>query len=421
MLATVVEKHRTRVPLLLDPTSCAYPKAVPGFELRTSDMRGERVTATSPTHVGFTRKCSRLSDEIDVPVRGNVQDRRDNSIDHLLKEYGDVTTGQGSKALICILLTKLNIHLLLEHAFLNLPGYSSTATQMQPPTPTFTSVEWVEQEKSEQLRENQNGQRNPGPRKVRTNRMAIERLADPDVRRTYKNRLLESLPNAPPSDVNSYWDETAASLHSAGNFACGTTQPGALKHWISDRTVALLKSRRNIPAGPEHNPDGDHVILTLPGWRHYKIWLPTDVSGVLVVSFYPDFLSECLEIALPQSLKVTPSVAPAKKTVKLHNNRLDSFIFCQVFATGLFIRKHQPHCYRLVDREAKIPYESCLQKLNIHLLLEHVFLKFPGYYLTVTQMQASATRRLHKFRNRSHFLRDTKRSYDKHITRMPHQ
>ncbi|KER26360.1 hypothetical protein T265_06405 [Opisthorchis viverrini] len=48
--------------------------------------------------------------------------------------------------------------------------------------------------------------------------------------------------------------EIAASLHSAGNFACSTTRPGALKHWISDRTVALLKSRRNIPAGPEHNP-----------------------------------------------------------------------------------------------------------------------------------------------------------------------
>ncbi|GAA56659.1 ATP-binding cassette transporter [Clonorchis sinensis] len=91
------------------------------------------------------------------------------------------------------------------------------------------------------------------PRKVRTNRLATERLADPDVRRTYQNRLLGSLPNAPPSDVNAYWDEIATSLHSAGNFACDTAPPGALKHWISDRTVALLKSRRNIPAGPEHN------------------------------------------------------------------------------------------------------------------------------------------------------------------------
>ncbi|KER22536.1 hypothetical protein T265_09401 [Opisthorchis viverrini] len=94
----------------------------------------------------------------------------------------------------------------------------------------------------------------PGSRKVRTNRTATERLADPDVRRTYKNRILEFLPSAPPSDVNSYWDEIATSLHSAGNFACGTTHPGALKHRISDRTLALLKSRRNIPAGPEHNP-----------------------------------------------------------------------------------------------------------------------------------------------------------------------
>ncbi|KER28203.1 hypothetical protein T265_13624, partial [Opisthorchis viverrini] len=43
-------------------------------------------------------------------------------------------------------------------------------------------------------------------------------------------------------------------------------------------------------------PDGDRVILTVPGWIHYKIWLPTDVSGVPVVSFYPYCLSECLEV-----------------------------------------------------------------------------------------------------------------------------
>ncbi|KER31033.1 hypothetical protein T265_02706 [Opisthorchis viverrini] len=62
----------------------------------------------------------------------------------------------------------------------------------------------------------------PGPRKVRTNRMATRRLADPDVRQTYKNRLLESLPSAPPSNVNSYWDEIATSLLRAGNFAWKT-------------------------------------------------------------------------------------------------------------------------------------------------------------------------------------------------------
>ncbi|GAA56249.1 ankyrin repeat and MYND domain-containing protein 2 [Clonorchis sinensis] len=81
-----------------------------------------------------------------------------------------------------------------------------------------------------------------GLRKVRTNRLAIERPTDPSVRRNYQNRLIESLPNAPPSHVN----KIDTSLHSAGNFACGTGPPGALKHWISGRKVALFKCRHDI-------------------------------------------------------------------------------------------------------------------------------------------------------------------------------
>ncbi|KAG5441253.1 hypothetical protein CSKR_102470 [Clonorchis sinensis] len=41
------------------------------------------------------------------------------------------TIEQGSKTLICISFTKLNIHLLLERVCLNFSGYSLTATQMQ--------------------------------------------------------------------------------------------------------------------------------------------------------------------------------------------------------------------------------------------------------------------------------------------------
>ncbi|KAG5452885.1 hypothetical protein CSKR_107430, partial [Clonorchis sinensis] len=52
-------------------------------------------------------------------------------------------------------------------------------------------------------------------------------------------------------------------------------------------------------------------------------------------------------------------------------------------------------------------------KLNIHLLLERAFLNFSGDSLTVTQMQANATKSLHKFRNRSHFSRDATRIYEK--------
>ncbi|KAG5446780.1 hypothetical protein CSKR_105551, partial [Clonorchis sinensis] len=52
-------------------------------------------------------------------------------------------------------------------------------------------------------------------------------------------------------------------------------------------------------------------------------------------------------------------------------------------------------------------------KLNIDRLFERVFLNFLGYLLTVTQMQANATKPFHKFRNRSHFSRDAKRIYEK--------
>ncbi|KER26985.1 hypothetical protein T265_05891 [Opisthorchis viverrini] len=56
-------------------------------------------------------------------------------------------------------------------------------------------------------------------------------------------------------------------------------------------------------------------ILTVPGWRHYKIWLPADVSGVLVVSLYPDCL-KCWELyeaargGEPESRELTLTMFP---------------------------------------------------------------------------------------------------------------
>ncbi|KAG5442309.1 hypothetical protein CSKR_109875 [Clonorchis sinensis] len=44
-------EHWNRVSLLLELTSSAYSKAVPRFELGTSDNRGELVTNTPPAHV----------------------------------------------------------------------------------------------------------------------------------------------------------------------------------------------------------------------------------------------------------------------------------------------------------------------------------------------------------------------------------
>ncbi|KER25413.1 hypothetical protein T265_07152 [Opisthorchis viverrini] len=88
--------------------------------------------------------------------------------------------------------------------------------------------------------------------KVRTNGLATERLADPNVRRMY-HRLLESLPTPPPLNVNTWWNEIVTPLYNVKSFACGTVPPGPLKHWISQRTLALLKSPRKTVAGLEHN------------------------------------------------------------------------------------------------------------------------------------------------------------------------
>ncbi|KAG5446459.1 hypothetical protein CSKR_105827 [Clonorchis sinensis] len=69
--------------------------------------------------------------------------------------------------------------------------------------------------------------------------------------------------------------------------------------------------------------------------------------------------------------------------------------------------------FRTIEQGSKTLICIPFTKLNIHLLLERVFLNFSGYSLTVTQIQANATKRLHQFRNRSHFLRDAKRIYEK--------
>ncbi|KAG5448222.1 hypothetical protein CSKR_105722 [Clonorchis sinensis] len=73
----------------------------------------------------------------------------------------------------------------------------------------------------------------------------------------------------------------------------------------------------------------------------------------------------------------------------------------------------EDHSLQTIGQGSKTLICISFTKLNIHLLLECVFLNFSEYSLTVTQMQANATKRLHKVRNRSHFSRDAKRIYEK--------
>ncbi|GAA57294.1 COBW domain-containing protein 1 [Clonorchis sinensis] len=92
-----------------------------------------------------------------------------------------------------------------------------------------------------------------GVRKTRTPRLAIEKLVDPEVKRNYQNQLVECLPDGTVSDINGHWEKISKALLKVGTSVCGTTQPTSFKHWISDRTVSLLETRRQIPPGRHHN------------------------------------------------------------------------------------------------------------------------------------------------------------------------
>ncbi|GAA48060.1 trimeric intracellular cation channel type B-A [Clonorchis sinensis] len=56
-----------------------------------------------------------------------------------------------------------------------------------------------------------------------------------------------------PLSENQLFLAVAAIFVYLRSFACGAALSSPLKHWISDRTVALLKSQRNISTGPERN------------------------------------------------------------------------------------------------------------------------------------------------------------------------
>ncbi|GAA57354.1 ATP-binding cassette transporter [Clonorchis sinensis] len=89
--------------------------------------------------------------------------------------------------------------------------------------------------------------------KTRTPRLAIEKLLDPEVKRNHQNQLVECLPDGTVSDMNAHWEKISKALLKVGTSVCGTTQPTSFKHWISDRTVSLLETRRQIPPGRHHN------------------------------------------------------------------------------------------------------------------------------------------------------------------------
>ncbi|KAG5451149.1 hypothetical protein CSKR_102682 [Clonorchis sinensis] len=85
----------------------------------------------------------------------------------------------------------------------------------------------------------------------------------------------------------------------------------------------------------------------------------------------------------------------------------------KAFAEELFIREAPTYQSQTIGQGSKTLICISLTKLNFHFLLERDFPNFSRYPLTVTQMQANATKRPHKFLNRSHFSREAMRIYEK--------
>jgi hypothetical protein len=92
-----------------------------------------------------------------------------------------------------------------------------------------------------------------GQRKLRMPRLATEKLKNPNTKQLYQDRLLQTLPTVQCPDINSHWKTISTALLEAGEASCGRIQTLSSKHWISDKTVALLDSRKRIPYGREHN------------------------------------------------------------------------------------------------------------------------------------------------------------------------
>ncbi|KER21323.1 hypothetical protein T265_15116, partial [Opisthorchis viverrini] len=95
------------------------------------------------------------------------------------------------------------------------------------------------------------------------------------------------------------------------------------------------------------------------------------------------------------------------------NSRYHTGSNLRAVAADLFIRETSTGQLRTIGQRSKTLICILFTKTRYNLLLERVFLIFPGYSLTATQMQADATKRIPKFRYRSHFSRFAKPIYEK--------
>ncbi|CAH8611999.1 unnamed protein product [Dicrocoelium dendriticum] len=92
-----------------------------------------------------------------------------------------------------------------------------------------------------------------GRRTKRLLKLATEKLSQPSVRQAYQDARRTELSLSSPNDTELQWNKITATMHGAGACACGTIHRHRTSHWISERSVNLLESRRYLSAGCARN------------------------------------------------------------------------------------------------------------------------------------------------------------------------
>ena len=92
-----------------------------------------------------------------------------------------------------------------------------------------------------------------GKKVLCSQRIAVNKLRNPEIKMQFQRKLEQQLPTALSCDVNECWKAISETVREVGTSVCGFIRKEKTKHWISDETVALLDSRKNLPCGSQYS------------------------------------------------------------------------------------------------------------------------------------------------------------------------
>ncbi|MGL5799640.1 MAG: endonuclease/exonuclease/phosphatase family protein, partial [Plesiomonas sp.] len=89
----------------------------------------------------------------------------------------------------------------------------------------------------------------PSRTKSAVNRISTCKLRIPEVEQRYQNLLERSIADQSTGNVSDIWRCLSNTIQKVGTDVCGVASGSRDKHWVSDNSLALIESRRNIPSG----------------------------------------------------------------------------------------------------------------------------------------------------------------------------